>query len=59
MYSRSFQLLDGWWTGPIWRPEFCSIADQVGFNEYGTRYLQPAGRQTTTSRVERAVYAER
>jgi O-methyltransferase involved in polyketide biosynthesis len=31
---------------------------QVGPDEHNARYLQPAGRQTTTSEIERAVYAE-
>jgi methyltransferase (TIGR00027 family) len=33
--------------------------EQVGPNEYQARYLQPAGRDTSVSAIERAVYAER
>jgi methyltransferase (TIGR00027 family) len=33
--------------------------EQVGPDDYDARYLQPAGRQMTTSEIERAVYAER
>jgi methyltransferase (TIGR00027 family) len=33
--------------------------EQVGPDQYQARYLQPAGRDTTVSAIERAVYAER
>lgn len=33
--------------------------DQVGSAEYASRYLRPAGRDTTVSEIERAVHAER
>ena len=33
--------------------------EQLGPDEYATRYLKPAGRDIPVSEIERAVYAER